>query len=231
MRALVWKLFPSISIQTIWEMWSGRIVNRLVWENPCKKFRNYFVLGNNFVGTCDPPKSLDPQSLFHWFKVNRGNTFKIFCSQIFVSLWWNRNSMEYKSDTLYIFDSSSLYSWKLQNCSNRLLFDEGEKACKYFCRQEWRAFNLQTVQRNSNNSRCSVQLSPNDKETKLWKVEKVKQLPKFNGRIGKLFSKEFDEGRKGHKNNWRGLLLVRTYFSSYLLNKTFLFVHQVWALS
>ena len=68
------------------------------------------------------------------------------------------------------------------------------------CRQ---LFNLQTAKgipkMQLNAEQVSV-IRANDKQTKLGEVEKVKQLPNFNGRIGKQFQTNLSKG-EGQKKS------------------------------
>ena len=66
------------------EPFSLRKSEQKIEKIQAKKFWNYFVLDNSFMGARDPPKSLDPQSSFRRFKVNRGNTFQ-FLAHKFLS--------------------------------------------------------------------------------------------------------------------------------------------------
>ena len=50
----------------------------------------------------------------------------------------------------------------------------------------------------------------NDKQTKLGEVEKVKQLPNFNGRIGKQFQTNLTKGEGQKKVDQGCCLLQRT---------------------
>ena len=138
--------------------------------------------------------------------------------------------MEYKSDTLFIFASSSFHLWKVQNCSISIFLCRQILIWweKKFIRIFWLLQNCADTSENYSICKLSKEiptiliahkLSANDKQTKLWKVEKVKQLPKFNGRIGK----QFDEA-KGHKKE-----LIRIVPSwNVLLKLSSKAVKQIW---
>ena len=52
------------------------------------------------MGARDPPKSLDPQSSFRRFKVNRGNTFQFLAHKFLsstdeIGIQWNTNQTHF----------------------------------------------------------------------------------------------------------------------------------------
>ena len=53
--------------------------------------------------------------MFRWFKLNQENTSKLFSTKISVCLWWNRNSMEYKSDIVFTLAFSVLLNLSAKN--------------------------------------------------------------------------------------------------------------------